>query len=214
MAVKAITVRVINITSEDEMNIGYIRVSTQEQSTARQLHNIVLDMEPFVDKISGVVKDRPKLTECLAMLRKGDVLHVHSIDRLSRSIRNLLDIIDVLMSKGVTLHVHKENILVDPDNNNPFTQMQLKLFAMFAEFERDVSKERQREGIAMTKINGTKSGKPFGNQPLDYAKLSPKVLALHRQGLSNRAIALELKLARSSIAKLLTHANQSLLDMQ
>lgn len=186
------------------MNIGYIRVSTKEQSTIRQLDGITLDIEPFIEKISGATKDRPKLNECLMVLRKGDTLHVHSIDRLARSIRNLLEIIDILMSKGVTLHAHKENLLVDPDNSNPFTQMQLKLFGIFAEFERDVSKERQREGIAMTKIHGTKSGKPFGNQPLDMNK-SNEAVRLKLNGMSNRQIAIAMKLSRPSIAKLLQH---------
>ena len=81
------------------MNIGYIRVSTQEQSTARQLHDVLLDIDPFIDKVSGAIKDRPKLTECLMVLRKGDTLHVHSIDRLARSIRNLLEIVDTLKTK-------------------------------------------------------------------------------------------------------------------
>ena len=184
------------------MNIGYIRVSTEDQSTARQLHGIPLDMEPFIEKISGVIKDRPKLNECLLVLRKGDTLHVHSIDRLARSIRNLLEIIDTLMIKGVTLHAHKEGLVVNPDNSNPFTQMQLKLFAIFAEFERDVSKERQREGIAMTKIHGTKSGKPFGKQPLDMGRRQ-EAIELSKAGNNISEIARAMKLSRASIYKLL-----------
>lgn len=184
------------------MNIGYIRVSTQDQSTHRQLQGVTLDIEPFIEKISGAIKDRPKLNECLMVLRKGDTLHVHSIDRLARSIRNLLEIIDTLMTKGVTLHAHKENLIVEPDNTNPFTQMQLKLFAIFAEFERDVSKERQREGIAMTKIHGTKSGKPFGKQPLDMTRRT-EAIELSKQGNNISQIAKAMGLSRASIYKLL-----------
>lgn len=185
------------------MNIGYIRVSTEEQSTSRQLHGVTLDIDPFIEKISGAIKDRPKLNECLMVLRKGDTLHVHSIDRLARSIRNLLDIIDTLMTKGVTLKAHKENLVVDPDNTNPFTQMQLKLFAIFAEFERDVSKERQREGIAMTKINGTKSGKPFGKTPLDMTRRD-EAINYSKQGMNITQIAKAMNLSRASIYKLLS----------
>ena len=184
------------------MNIGYIRVSTQEQSTARQLHDVLLDIDPFIDKVSGAIKDRPKLTECLMVLRKGDTLHVHSIDRLARSIRNLLEIVDTLKTKCVTLHSHKENLIISPDESNPFASMQLKMIAIFAEFERDVSKERQREGIAMTKLNGTKTGKPFGNQPLDMALREPAI-SLCCKGYNISQIAKELKISRASVYKLL-----------
>lgn len=189
------------------MNIGYIRVSTKDQSTARQLDGIALDLI-FEEKISGVLKDRPKLNECLIALRKGDTLHVHSIDRLARSIRNLLEIIDKLKDKGVTLHSHKENLIISADESNPFASMQLKMIAIFAEFERDVSKERQREGIAMTKIHGTKSGKPFGNQPLDMSR-KDEAIKLCDQGMSISAIAKQMKLSRPSINKLLSgHTKQ------
>ncbi len=184
------------------MNIGYIRVSTREQSTHRQLDGISLDIDPFIEKISGVIKDRPKLNECLMMLRKGDTLHVHSIDRLARSTRHLLEIVELLTGRGVTLHSHKENLIISPDKSNPFSTMQFQMISIFAQFERDVSKERQREGIAMTKIYGTRSGKPFGNQPLDMSRRN-EAIAHKQQGLSNRKIALEMKLSRPSIAKLL-----------
>ena len=184
------------------MNIGYIRVSTQDQSTHRQLQGVVLDIEPFIEKISGAIKDRPKLNECLMMLRKGDTLHVHSIDRLARSIRNLLEIIDTLKTKGVTLHAHKENLIISPDESNAFASMQLKMIAIFAEFERDVSKERQREGIAMTKIHGTKSGKPFGKAPLDMTRRG-EAIELSKQGNNISQIAKAMNLSRASIYKLL-----------
>ena len=185
------------------MNIGYIRVSTDDQSTARQLHGVTLDIDPFIEKISGAIKDRPKLNECLMVLRKGDTLHVHSIDRLARSIRNLLEIVDQLKSKGVTLHAHKENLIISPDESNPFASMQLKMIAIFAEFERDVSKERQREGIAMTKIHGTKSGKPFGKTPLDMTRRD-EAIELSKQGNNISQIAKAMKLSRASIYKLLS----------
>lgn len=184
------------------MNIGYIRVSTQEQSISRQLHGIILDIDPFIEKVSGAIKDRPKLNECLMVLRKGDVLHIHSIDRLARSIRNLLEIVDALKTKGVTLHSHKENLIISPDESNPFASMQLKMIAIFAEFERDVSKERQREGIAMTKINGTKTGKPFGTTPLDMTRRD-EAIELSKQGNNISQIARAMNLSRASIYKLL-----------
>lgn len=185
------------------MHIGYIRVSTQEQSTLRQLQGVTLDLEPFIEKISGAIKERPKLNECLMVLRKGDTLHVHSIDRLARSVRNLLEIIDQLAAKGVTLHSHKESLIILPDKTSPFTTMQLQILAVCAEFERTVSKERQREGIAMTKLHGTKSGKPFGKQPLDMNRRN-EAIELSKQGMNISQIAKAMKLSRPSISKLLT----------
>ena len=89
--------------------IGYIRVSTVTQNTDRQLHGIELD-KVFEDKCSGKDTNRPKLTECLAYLRDGDTLHCHSIDRLARSLRDLLNIGEDLLGRGVKIVFHKEGM--------------------------------------------------------------------------------------------------------
>ena len=76
-------------------HVGYIRVSSEGQNTDRQLDNVSLDKR-FIDKVSGASKDRPQLTACLEYIRSGDTLHVHSIDRLARSLRDLQEIVDSL----------------------------------------------------------------------------------------------------------------------
>lgn len=183
------------------MNIGYIRVSTKEQSTTRQLDSIPLD-RTYEDKISGVIKDRPQLSLCLQILRQGDTLHVHSIDRLARSLRHLQEIVDDLTGRGVRVHFHAENLIFESDSSSPMAMLMLHMLGAIAQFERGISKVRQKEGIAMTKLHGTRSGKPFGNQPLDLG-LRPEAERLRDEGMSIRQIALTMKLSRPSIYKLL-----------
>lgn len=189
------------------MNIGYIRVSTKEQSTARQLEGIQLD-EVFEDKVSGVVRERPQLNVCLKMLRKGDTLHVHSVDRLARSLRDVLEILELLMAKGVTVVFHTERLTFSSDTDNPYHTFMLQLLGSVAQLERTISKSRQREGIAVAKVSGTKSGKPFGKTPLDMNR-KDEAIALMDQGNTISAIAKTMKLSRASIYKLLSgHTKQ------
>ena len=91
-------------------SIGYIRVSTVDQNTERQLTDVQLD-KVFEDKVSGSTIDRPQLKACLDYLRDGDDLWVHSIDRLARNLQELLNIIALLREKGVTLHFKKEGMV-------------------------------------------------------------------------------------------------------
>ena len=90
-------------------HVGYIRVSSVGQNTERQLADIELDLS-FIDKASGKDTNRPELTRCLAHLRNGDILHVHSIDRLARNLKDLQLLVEQLTSKGVSVHFHKENL--------------------------------------------------------------------------------------------------------
>lgn len=201
MVIKAINMLLVLITGVQAMNIGYIRVSTEEQSTARQLDGVLLDMT-FEDKISGATKERPKLSECLIVLRKGDTLHVHSIDRLARSQRHLLELLDDLLLREVRVHFHKENLLFDGNRDNPMSTLMLQLLGAVAQFERTNMKERQKEGIAATKKYGTKSGKPFGQVPLDMNRRD-EALCLYKDGKTITYIASVMKLSRPSIRKLL-----------
>ena len=184
------------------MNIGYIRVSTKEQSTGRQLEGVLLD-ETFTDKVSGVVRDRPNLNICIKMLRSGDTLHVHSVDRLARSLRDVLEILDTLLYKGVAVHFHTENLIFSPHADNLYHTFMLQIMGSVAQLERCISKSRQREGTAYAKENGTRSGKPWGNQPLDMTKRN-EAIELSKQGNNISKIGRLMKLSRSSIYKLLS----------
>lgn len=146
--------------------IGYIRVSTEHQETARQQE--IMDSYQvdriFSEKLSGANADRPQLKAMLDYVREGDTLYVESISRLGRSTRDLLNIIDTLTDKGVTLVSHKENI----DTDTPTGKFMLTVFAALSQLEREQLKQRQREGIEIAKSQGKYTGrKPI---PIDWDK--------------------------------------------
>lgn len=137
--------------------VGYIRVSSADQNTDRQLDGIPLD-EVFTDKVSGASTDRPALQEMLRFVRKGDVVHVHSIDRLARSLEDLLSLVKGLNAKGVAVHFHKEQLQFT-GAGNPMQELMLSLLGSVAQFERSMIKERQAEGIAKAKAKGVYKGR-------------------------------------------------------
>jgi len=140
-------------------HIGYIRVSTVDQNTDRQLDGIDLK-RTFIDKASGKDTKRPQLQECLRYLRDGDTLHGHSMDRLARNLMDLQGMVEILTGKGIAVQFHKEN-LVFTDDTNAMSKLMLQIMGAVAEFERSLIKERQREGIAKAKA----AGKHLGRRP-------------------------------------------------
>jgi DNA invertase Pin-like site-specific DNA recombinase len=122
--------------------------------------------------------------------------------RLARSLRDLLEIVETLISRGVTIRFHSEG-LTFTSIENPFATMQMQILASVAQFERTISKRRQSEGIAIAKSKGTKSGKPFGNQPLDMTRRN-EAIDHSKSGLNISQIAKAMKLSRGSIYKLLS----------
>lgn len=185
------------------MNIGYKRVSTKEQSTARQLVGIEVE-RVYEDKCSGATTNRPELKRCLDALREGDTLHVHSVDRLSRSMRDMLDIIDVVIKAKANLIIYSPRLEIKSNEQDFMQQFQLGLFTLIGQLERAISRNRQAEGIAIAKTRGTKTGKPFGKQPLDYDRLRPIAIEHSKSGMNISQIAKAMKLSRPSISKLLS----------
>ena len=137
--------------------VGYIRVSSIDQNTARQLDGIELD-KVFTDKASGKDTKRPQLIEAIEFLREGDTLVCHSMYRLARNLKNLLEIVEGLTSKGVQVQFIKENLTFSGDDS-PFNKLMLAMLGGVAEFERAMIRERQREGIAIAKTNGVYKGR-------------------------------------------------------
>jgi len=137
--------------------VGYIRVSTVDQNEARQLDGLELD-KTFTDKASGKDIKRPQLQAALDYLRDGDVLVVHSLDRLARNLDDLRRIVSTLTGKGVVVEFVKEH-LVFTGEDNAMSQLLLSVMGAFAEFERSLLKERQREGIAIAKRAGVYKGR-------------------------------------------------------
>lgn len=138
------------------MNIGYIRVSSCGQRTDRQLEGVALD-RVFMDKTSGKDMDRPEFQACLRALQAGDMLHVHSIDRLTRSLQDLLAILKDMADRNVTVKFYKENLIFSGESS-PFQRLHLQIIGAVAEFERALIRERQREGIALAKQRGKYKG--------------------------------------------------------
>ncbi|MFB2539320.1 MULTISPECIES: recombinase family protein [unclassified Acinetobacter] len=138
--------------------VGYVRVSSFEQNTERQLHGIKLD-KVFEDKMTGTVKKRPELEKMLEYVRHGDTVIVHSLDRLARNFDDLLAIIKQLNTKGVVFKSIKENLSIDGTNKNPMDMLILHIFGAVAEFNHALIKENQRDGIARAKARGVYKGR-------------------------------------------------------
>tara|TARA_B110000259_G_C13837911_1_gene331422 strand:+ start:149 stop:709 length:561 start_codon:yes stop_codon:yes gene_type:complete len=174
-------------------NIGYKRVSSIEQNTARQLVDVDLDKE-FLDKVSGKTTNRPQLKACLSHLRHGDILHVHSIDRLARNMSDLLQIVNDLTSEGVTVRFHKES-LVFSGGDGPMDKLMLQLLRAFSEFEVAMISERQREGIAAAKSSGVR----FGAKPKLSGKQVVEIRSRVSMGEAKKALADEFGVSRQTI---------------
>lgn len=142
------------------MTIGYIRVSTEEQNTARQEEALVAAgaEKLFIDKISGKNTKRPMLNEMLSFIREGDTLLVESYSRLARSTTDLLNLIANFEKKKINFISLKENI----DTTTPQGRLILTIFAGLSQFERECLLQRQREGIEIAK----REGKYKGRQPI------------------------------------------------
>jgi DNA invertase Pin-like site-specific DNA recombinase len=137
--------------------VGYIRVSTAEQNSTRQLEGLAID-KTFVDVASGKNDDRPQLKTMLAYVREGDVLLVHSMDRLARNVDDLRAIVRDLTARGVMVKFWKEGLTFEGDNS-PIPNLMLSILGAIAEFERDLIRTRQLEGVAAAKARGVYKGR-------------------------------------------------------
>ena len=179
--------------------IGYIRVSTIEQNTERQLHEIALD-EMFTDKCSGKDINRPALTELIKFVRKDDTVHVHDISRMARNTENLLSLVKELTDKGVKLVFHKESLTFSGDDN-PMQQLMLTMLGGIYQFERSMmlERQRQREGIAIAKKKGKYKGKPVN------VELNESIRSLAKIGTNKSQIAKQLDCSRTTVYKALAN---------
>ena len=141
--------------------IGYIRVNEFDQNSIQQLQEIEID-KIFKDTCSGKTANRPQLQACLEYISKGDVLHIHSLDRLARNVEDLFYIVRNLTERDITVFFHKENLIFFPDkDSNSFVSRQmLAMLGAIVEFEKSLFFERQREGISLAKKLGKYKGRP------------------------------------------------------
>ncbi|MBP6999809.1 MAG: recombinase family protein [Tepidiphilus sp.] len=137
--------------------IGYVRVSSFDQNPERQLEHVQVD-KVFTDKASGKDTQRPQLDALLAFVREGDTVVVHSMDRLARNLDDLRRLVQRLTQRGVRIEFVKE-CLTFTGEDSPMANLMLSVMGAFAEFERALIRERQREGIAIAKQRGAYRGR-------------------------------------------------------
>ncbi len=178
-------------------DIAYIRVSSIDQNTARQLDGINFD-ETFTERASAATTKRPKLEECLRYARKGDRLHIHSIDRLARNLGDLLRLLDDLTGRGVAVKFHKENLEFTGEDN-PFQTLQLQIIGSVAQFERAIIKERQREGIAKAQAKGKHCGRKAKLTKAQVEEIKTRI----SNGDEKKALAEEYGISRQTLYRVI-----------
>jgi DNA invertase Pin-like site-specific DNA recombinase len=176
-----------------EKRVGYIRVSALDQNTERQLDGVQLD-KVFTDKASGKDTARPQLNAALDYLREGDLLLVHSMDRLARNVDDLRKIVLDLTRRGVHVQFVKENLTFTGEDS-PMSNLLLSLLGAVAEFERSMILERQREGIALAKKAGVYKGRKPSLTPVQIAEIRKRVKA----GEQKTGLAAEYRISRQTL---------------
>lgn len=155
--------------------IGYIRVSTFDQNTDRQLDSVQVS-KTFIDKASGKDVKRPQFEALMSFVRAGDTVVVHSMDRLARNLDDLRSIVQTLTQSGICIEFVKESLKFSGEDS-PMAILMLSVMGAFAEFERSLIRERQREGIALAKQRGAYRGRK--------RSLSDSEILLLRQRIQN-----------------------------
>lgn len=183
--------------------IGYVRVSTYEQNADRQLEGVALD-RVFTDAASGKDTDRPQLQALIVYAREGDTVVVHSMDRLARNVDDLRRFVQQQTNRGVRVQFIKENLLFTGEES-PMANLMLTVLGAVAQFERDLIRERQREGIALAKQRGVYRGRS--------RKLSSETVALLRaraaSGEKKARLAREFGISRETLYQYLRSSMKS-----
>ena len=177
--------------------IGYIRVSTFDQSPERQLENIDVD-RIFSDKASGKDVHRPQLEALMDFVREGDTVVVHSMDRLARNLDDLRRIVQTLTERGVCIEFKKEQLSFTGEDS-PMAKLMLSVMGAFAEFERALLRERQREGIALAKQRGAYRGRKRALSDAEVAEARLHVAA----GKKKAQVARDFDISRETLYKYL-----------
>lgn len=186
------------------MRLGYVRVSTIEQNESRQLETMKMyNVEKiFVEKVSGKDTNRPKLNELLDFARYDDIIYIHDFSRLARNTKDLLNIVETLNAKGITLISSKENI----DTSTPTGKLLLTVIGAISEFERTNLLERQAEGIAIAKAKGVYKGR----KPVKIDNFSECYEKWKCREVSKADLIKELGITRPTLNKLFREYEQTL----
>lgn len=177
--------------------VGYIRVSSFEQNHQRQLEGVPLDKK-FIDKASGKDINRPAFTDLMNYVREDDLVIVHSMDRLARNLDDLRQIVQKLNAQKVQIQFIKENLIFTGEDT-AMSKLLLSVMGAFAEFERSLIKERQKEGIAIAKKKGLYKGRSKSLTKERVLQVREKV----GQGVPKAVIAREMEISRWTLYKCL-----------
>lgn len=180
--------------------IGYVRVSAFDQNVDRQLEGIALD-KTFTDKASGKDVNRPQLEMMMLFIREGDTVVVHSMDRLARNLDDLRKLVQSLTKRGIRIEFVKESLTFTGEDS-PMANLMLSVMGAFAEFERALIRERQREGIAVAKQRGAYRGRKKSLSDDKVAELKRRAAS----GEQKAAIARDLGISRETLYQYLRAA--------
>jgi DNA invertase Pin-like site-specific DNA recombinase len=185
------------------MNVGYARVSTRDQTVALQVDALkaVGCGKVYTEVISGAATERPILAKLLDEVRPGDIVVVWKLDRLGRSLKHLVETVNLLLQQDVGI-----KSLNDPiDTTTPQGRLVFNLFASLAEFERDVIRERTHAGLSAARARGRTGGRPKG-LPQQAQATACAAETLYREGkLSAQQIAEHLHISKSTLYAYLRH---------
>ncbi len=180
--------------------LGYVRVSSVDQNPDRQLEQTPVD-RAFTDRASGKDAARPQLDALLRFARDGDTVVVHSMDRLARNLDDLRRIVRSLTQRGVRIEFVKEQLTFTGEDS-PMATLLLSVMGAFAEFERALIRERQREGIALAKQRGAYRGRKTALSVVQRAELRRRVAA----GEKKAQVAREFGISRETLYQYLRMA--------
>ncbi len=189
------------------MKIGYARVSTKEQDLALQMDALekagCKPINIFKEKASGAKADRPELQKMMGQIREGDVIVIWKLDRLGRSLRDLVNLVSKIQEKGAGLKSLTDQI----DTTTPQGKLTFHLFAALAEFERDIISERTKAGLASARARGRKGGRPKGlsKEARDKAMLAETLYK--QEEMSIKEICNHLNISRTTLYKYLKFRN-------
>jgi DNA invertase Pin-like site-specific DNA recombinase len=175
------------------LSVGYLRVSSLDQFTHRQLEGFELD-RVFIDRASGKDTKRPELAAALDFIREGDTLIVHSMDRLARNVDDLRSIVRELTERGVKVQFVRESLTFTGEDS-PMSNLLLSVLGAVAQFERDLIRERQREGVELAKRRGVYKGRARKFTPAQAQELGRRIAA----GESPAKLAREFKVSKHTI---------------
>ncbi len=183
--------------------VGYLRVSSLDQKELRQLEGVKLDKR-FVDKASGKDLHRPQLEQLRNYVREGDTVICHAMDRLARNLDDLRKVVLGLTERGVHVRFEKENLTFTGEDS-PMSHLLLSVMGAFAQFERDLIRERQREGIALAKLReGAYTGRKHSLTPEQAKELCRRVA----KGESKTALAGEFGVSRQTLYRYIEGAGK------